>query len=69
MLPLFQYIVKKPPPETVSSMDEEDSGRGISYDMASTGGASSVAPIAASVGEGNGKESEDVRSESSESRR
>ena len=62
--------MKKPPPETVSSMDEEDSGRGISYDMASTGGASSVVPIAASsVGEANGKGSEDVRSESSESRR
>ena len=62
--------MKKPPPETVSSMDEEDSGRGISYDMASTGGASSVAPVAASVGgEGNGKGGEDVRSESSESRR
>ena len=74
--------MKKPPPETVSSMDEEDSGRGISYDMASSGsasGATAAAAAAACTGataspdaasEGNGKGfQEDVRSESSESRR
>ena len=60
-----QYIVKKPPPETVSSMDEEDSGRGISYDMASSHGGTAAATAAASgtaaagaipeAAEGNGR--------------
>lgn len=64
--------MKKPPPETVSSMDEEDSGRGISYDMASSGGTTctGIGAASATIPEGNGKGlQEDVRSESSESRR
>jgi len=63
---LTQYIVKKPPPESVSSMDE-DSGRGISYDMASSGAATATIPEM----EGNGGKGlqEDARSESPGSRR
>ena len=61
-----QYIVKKPPPVSVSSMDE-DSGRGISYDMASSGAATATIPEV----EGNGGKGlqEDARSESPGSRR